>query len=230
MVPQVAREVVLTLGHSIPWAGHLGKHKTAARIKHYFFWPSLSLEVTQFCRSCPQCQKTLLKGPTREPLQPLPIISVPFERLGMDIVGPVEKSKSGNRYMLVITDYGTKYPEVFPLKYVKAKMVAFSLVQFFSRVGFAQEIVTDQGTNFMSNLLKQVYQFLGIKGVRTTPYHPQTDGLTERFNQTLKQMLLMFVDKTGSDWDQWLPYLLFAYREVPQAGGGGCRVPTYLHL
>ncbi|CAI5638198.1 unnamed protein product [Oreochromis niloticus] len=88
------------------------------------------------------------------------------------------------------------------------------------RVGFPQEILTDQGTNFMSTLLKQVYKLLGIRSVRTTPYHPQTDGLTERFNQTLKQMRRKFVNDTGSDWDQWLPYLLFAYREVPQASTG----------
>lgn len=220
VVPKVARDTVLSLGHSVPWAGHLGKHKTLARIKRYFHWPGLRADVAQFCRTCPQCQKTSGKGPGRAPLQPLPTVSTPFERLGMDIVGPVEKSKAGNRYMLVITDYSTRYPEVFPLKSVKAKTVAFSLVQFFSRVGFPSEILTDQGTNFMSTLLKQVYQLLGIKRVRTTPYHPQTDGLTERFNQTLKQMLRKFVNDTGSDWDQWLPYLLFAYREVPQASTG----------
>ena len=138
----------------------------------------------------------------------------------MDIVGPVERSKSGYRFMLVITDYATRYPEVFPLKSIIAKSVAFCLVQFFSRVGFPREILTDQGTNFMSKLLKEVYQLLGIRSLRTTPYHPQTDGLTERFNQTLKQMLRKFVDDTGSDWDQWLPYLIFAYREVPQASSG----------
>ena len=220
VVPRVARESVLTLGHSVPWAGHLGKHKTLARIKRYFNWPGLRADVTQFCRSCPQCQKTSARRPVRAPLQPLPVISTPFERLGMDIVGPVEKSKAGNRYMLVITDYATKYPEVFPLKNTKAKTVAFSLVQFFSRVGLPGDILTDQGSNFMSTLLKQVYQLLGIRSVRTTPYHPQTDGLTERFNQTLKQMLRKFVNDTGSDWDQWLPYLLFAYREVPQASTG----------
>ncbi|XP_051271642.1 uncharacterized protein LOC127372197 isoform X5 [Dicentrarchus labrax] len=65
-----------------------------------------------------------------------------------------------------------------------------------------------------------VYQLLGIRSLRTTPYHPQTDGLTERFNQTLKQMLRKFVNNSGTDWDQWLPYLLFAYREVPQASTG----------
>ncbi len=119
--------------------------------------------------------------------------------------------------MLFVTDYATRYPEVFPLKSIKVKYVATCLVQLFSRVGFLSEILTDQGTNFMSTLLKQVYKLLGIKSLRTTPYHPQTDGLTERFNQTLKQMLRKFVCDSGNDWDQWLPYLLFAYREVPQS-------------
>ncbi len=191
VVPQDAREVILHLGHSIPWAGHLGKKKTTARIKIHFYWPGLEADVARYCKSCPDCQKVSIKHPPRVPLQPLPVISTPFERLGMDIVGPVEKSHAGNRFLLVITDYATRYPEVFPLKSVKAKYVATCLVQFFSRVGLPAEILTDQGTNFMSNLLKHVYQLLGIKSLRTTPYHPQTDGLTERFNQTLKQMLLL---------------------------------------
>ena len=83
-------------------------------------------------------------------------------------------------------------------------------MQFFSSVGFPREILTDRGTNFMSTLLKQVYQLLGIRSLRTT----------ERFNQTLKQMLRKFVNDTGCDWDEWLPCLLFAYREVPQASTG----------
>ncbi|KAL4007856.1 hypothetical protein ACER0C_001708 [Sarotherodon galilaeus] len=89
-----------------------------------------------------------------------------------------------------------------------------------SRVGIAKEVLTDCGTNFQSKFLQQVYRLLGIKGIKTTPYHPQSDGLVERFNQTLKNMLRKFVTETGSDWDQWLPYLLFAYREVPQASTG----------
>lgn len=191
-----------------------------ARILQHFFWPGLRAEVTNFCRACPQCQLTATRGPSKAPLQPLPVVGVPFERIGMDIVGPVERSKSGNRFMLVICDYATKYPEVFPLKNIRAKTVAFCLIHLFSRVGFPMEILTDQGSNFMSTLLKQVYQLLGIKSLRTTPYHPQTDGLVERFNATLKQMLRKFVNDTGSDWDQWIPYLLFAYREVPQASTG----------
>lgn len=149
VVPRDARGMVLTLGHSIPWAGNLGTRKTLARIKCHFYWPGLRTDVAQFCRTCSQCQLTSNKFPSRAPLQPLPLIDTPFERLGMDIVGPLERSKSGHRYMLVITNYATKYPEVFPLKTIKARAVAVSLVQHFSRVGFPCEIVTDQGTNFM---------------------------------------------------------------------------------
>ncbi|XP_043996041.1 uncharacterized protein LOC122844529 [Gambusia affinis] len=94
VLPRKARKPVLTLGHSIPWAGHLGKHKTIARIQRCFYWPGLQKDVANFCRSCPWCQKTSNRFAVRAPLQPLPIINTPFERLGMDVVGPVEKSKS----------------------------------------------------------------------------------------------------------------------------------------
>uniref|UniRef100_A0A8C1KT19 Gypsy retrotransposon integrase-like protein 1 n=1 Tax=Cyprinus carpio TaxID=7962 RepID=A0A8C1KT19_CYPCA len=112
VVPQCVREMVLHLSHSIPWAGHLGKNKTTARIKKWFFWPGLKVDVARFCKSCPVCQKVSLRRPSKAPLQPLPVIDTPFERLGMDVVGPVERSRSGNRFMLVITDYSTRYPEM----------------------------------------------------------------------------------------------------------------------
>lgn len=120
---------------------------------------------------------------------------------------------------MVVCDYATRYPEAFPLKKVKTRQIVNALVQF-SRVGIPTEVLTDQGTNFTSRQIREVYSMLGIQAVKTTPYHPQTDGMVERFNQTLKAMLRKFVSKTGSDWDQWLPYLLFAYREVPQASTG----------
>ena len=84
--------MTLTLGHSIPWAGHLGKHKTTARIQRYFYWPGMQKDVAQFCRKCPESQHTSAKFPGKAPLQPLPKIVIPFECLGKDIVGQVEKS------------------------------------------------------------------------------------------------------------------------------------------
>lgn len=220
VVPRQLRERVLAMGHTIPWAGHLSNTKSYERIAARFYWPGLYSEVQQYCKSCPECQFTSKRKTSPYPLQPLPIIEVPFSRIAMGIVGPLERTQTGFKYSLVICDYATRYPEAFPLRKVTAGPIAQALLQLFSRVGIPQEVLTDQGTAFLSKTLKQVYSLLGIKGIRTTPYHPQTDGLVERYNQTLKGMLRKFVAANGKDWDRWLPYLLFAYREVPQASTG----------
>ena len=138
----------------------------------------------------------------------------------MDIVGPLPRSEKGNRYVLVVCDYATRYPEAVPMRQIDAASVADELIKIFSRVGVPQEILTDQGSNFTSQLLAELYRMLHVKPIRTTPYHPQTDGLVERFNQTLKLMLRKTTAKEGKDWDRLLPFLLFAYREVPQASTG----------
>lgn len=220
VVPKAQRRKVLELSHSIPWSGHMGFMKTLMRVSKRFYWPGMYTEVKEYCKTCPECQLAVGRTPAKAPLIPIPVVDTPFERIGVDIVGPVERSQKGNRFILVVCDYATRYPEAYPLRDVTAKQIAAALLNFFSHVGIPKEVLTDQGPNFMSRTLKQVYQLLGIKRVRTTPYHPQTDGLVERFNQTLKGMLKKFVSENGKDWDKWLPYLLFAYREVPQASTG----------
>ena len=151
---------------------------------------------------------------------PLPIIGAPFSRVAMDRVGPLLRSRSGNRYILVLCDYATWYPEAIPLKNTDAETIAEELVALFSRVGIPHEILTDQGSNFQSQLLKELYRLLRVEAIRTSPYHPQTDGLVERFNQTLKAMLRKTASDEGKDWDKLIPFLLFAYREVPQESTG----------
>ena len=138
----------------------------------------------------------------------------------MDIVGPLLRSRSGKRYILVLCDYATRYPEAVALRSIDAEHIVEELVHIFARVGIPDEILTDQGANFTSKLLSELYKMLHIHQLRTSPYHPQTDGLVERFNQTLKSMLQKAATSEGKDWDKMLPYLLFAYREVPQASTG----------
>ena len=116
----------------------------------------------------------------------------PFKRIAMDIVGPLPRSKTGSKYILVC-DYATRYPEAIPLRSCDAEHVAEGLVNLFARIGITQEILTDQGTNFMSQLMMEIYNLLHIKSIRTTAYHPQTDGLAERFNKTPK----VRVEKNG---------------------------------
>lgn len=100
VVPQGLREQVLKLGHSIPWAGHLGSKKTLDRIASRFYWPGLSTQVHECCQSCSICQLTGDRRVPKFPLQPLPVIDVPFSQIAMDIVGPSEQTQSGHRYIL----------------------------------------------------------------------------------------------------------------------------------
>ena len=123
----------------------------------------------------------------------------------MDVVGPLPHSRRGHQYILVVCDYATRYPEAMALRKVDAGYVADQLIQLFARVGIPREILSDQGTNFMSQLLRELYNLLNICPIRTSPYHPQTDSLVERFNKTLKSLLRKLINKAGRDWDQLLP-------------------------
>uniref|UniRef100_A0A803J7L8 Gypsy retrotransposon integrase-like protein 1 n=1 Tax=Xenopus tropicalis TaxID=8364 RepID=A0A803J7L8_XENTR len=220
VVPKPYRKIVLDLAHSHIMGGHLGVEKTTERILQRFFWPGVYREVKDYCGSCPVCQISAPKSHFHSPLIPLPIIEVPFERIAMDLVGPLVKSARGHQYILVIMDYATRYPEALPLRNTSAKTIAKELLHVFSRVGIPKEILTDQGTPFMSRVTKELCKLFKISQLRTSVYHPQTDGLVERFNKTLKSMLKKVVDKDGKDWDCLLPYLMFAIREVPQSSTG----------
>ena len=215
VVPAECRRTILKLAHDIPLSGHLGKEKTAKRILQRFYWPTLYRDVATYCRTCTPCQKTSHRKPPRAPLHPLPIITEPFSRIAMDIIGPLPRSHSGKRYVLVICDYATRYPEAIPLRSIDAEHVAEELVVLFSRIGIPKEILTDQGSNFTSQLLTEIYRLLHVHPI--TPHHSR---LVENLNQTSKSMLRKAAIQQGKNWNKLIPYLLFVYREVPQAFTG----------
>uniref|UniRef100_A0A8C5C6I6 Gypsy retrotransposon integrase-like protein 1 n=1 Tax=Gadus morhua TaxID=8049 RepID=A0A8C5C6I6_GADMO len=213
------------MAHTHLLGAHLGMDKTRERVLARFYWPGVKRDVERHCQGCPECQRVAPRANARHPLIPMPIIETPFERLALDIVGPLPKTSRGHRYILVVdltlvVDYATRYPEALPLRAATAKAVARELMLLFSRVGIAKEVLTDQGSCFMSRVMKEVLSLLQVKQLRTSVYHPQTDGLVERFNKTLKQMLKKVMQADGKNWDQLLPHVLFAVREVPQASTG----------
>ena len=219
VLPKRYHQQVIGLAHDVPFAGHLGREKTAQRILRRFYWTTLFQDVKQYCRTCEECQ---LHGgrKVKALMTPLPVMGEPFRRIAMDIVGPLPRTGRGNRFILVVSDYATQYPEAIPLRNISAGKIAEVLIDIFARHGIPEEILTDQGTNFTSALLGELYRLMGIKVLRTSPYHPQVDELVERFNQTLKAMLRKVLKGEKRDWDRMLPYVLFAYREVPQATVG----------
>ena len=135
MLPTTCRPTVLKLAHNIPMAGHLGKKKTADRILQRVYWPGVFRDVEDHCRTCEERQKTMSRRPAKAPLVPLPVMEEPFRRIAMDIVGPLPWSSTGKRYILVICDYATRYPEVIALRTTDAPAIAEELVKFFARMG-----------------------------------------------------------------------------------------------
>ena len=220
VLPGQYREKTLRMAHIAPLAGYFGTAKTLARIKQRFFWPDMTQDVKDLCRRCQICQKTAPKCGPRAPLIPLPIIRTPFTRLAMDMVGPLPPTDDGHKYILTVCDYGTRYLEAFPLKSTTSQDVAEALIDLFARTGIPDEILTDRGANFCSELMTEFLKLLGVRSIKTSAYHPETDGMVERFNGTLKAGLRKYIEKFEGQWHKALPYILFAYREIPHSTTG----------
>ena len=157
--------------------------------------------------------------PKPAPLINLPILSEPFERLGIDIIGPLSECReSGNRFVLSVIDLCTHYPISTPLKRHNAVNITNALLNVFCQYRFCKEILSDQGSDLSSNIIKEVLEIFKIKHFFSTIYHPQTHGCIERFGRILKSMLKALIVEFPDSWDVCLPYVLWSYRECPVEG------------
>ena len=217
VVPEIYREKVLNLAHDSLTAGHFSHRKTSNKIFQKFFWPGAGEHIKRYCKSCHKCQKVTPKGNVRKvPLGNVPIISEPFSRVAIDLIGPLSPcSDRGHKFILTLIDYGTRFPEAVPLRNIDTVTVAESLVEIFSRVGVPKEMLSDRGTQFRSDLMQEVNRLLSIKAIFTTPYHASCNGAVERLNGVLKNILKKLCSDYPQDWDRYLPAVLFAYREIP---------------
>ena len=150
----------------------------------------------------------------------------PFHHVGVDVL-QLPVSARGNKYAIVFMDYLTKWSDVFPAKDQSAYTITKTLVEkVIPRPVVPAQLLSDRRAAFLSKLLAEVYHLMGMKKVNTTAYHPQTDGLVERFNRTLLDMLSKTAKQNGKDWDNCLPFILFAYWSSPQTSTG--ESPFYL--
>lgn len=241
ILPTVCRDDALRMLHSSPAGGHYGVNKTLAKVRERYYWLEYKRDVEEWCRSCDLCASR--KGPrtrTRGKLQEC-ISGTPFERVALDILGPLPTTNHGNKYLLVVMDYFTKWPEAYPLPNQEATTVAEALVnQWVSRFGAPMLLHSDQGRNFESRVFQDMCRCLGISKTRTTAQHPQSDGMVERFNRTILQHLSLFVSDNQRNWDELVPLFLLSYRtalhetigETPatMVTGRNLRLPTDLAL
>ena len=215
--PGEVRKAVLLAMHDDKLAGHLGLKKTLQRMRQRYYWPKMQRSVERYVASCQACQGRKTSGPPRIG-RLIPIMaSKPFERIGMDVLGPFKKSAAGNTNILVAIDYFTKYAETKAVPNADAQTVAdFFVEQILLRHGAPEYLLTDMGRCFTNQLMRSVCAALETNYKVSSPYHPQTNGQVERLNRTLADMLSMYVDQEHTWWDESLPYITFAYNTARQ--------------
>ncbi|KAL4083100.1 hypothetical protein QTP88_028430 [Uroleucon formosanum] len=202
--------------------GHVGIHRTIKKIKTQFNWRGLKEDVIEYIKNCESCQKG--KVANKKVKQPMLITSTssePFEKIFLDIVGPLVTTLLGNTYILTLQDDLTKYSMGIALPNHQANTIAEAFVtNFVCTHGIPQTILTDQGTDFLSKIFTEVCKLLQINKINTSPFHPQTNGSLERSHRTLTEYLRHYVDKKLNNWDEYLPYAFFVYNSTEHTSTG----------
>jgi transposase InsO family protein len=176
--------------------------------------------ISDHVRSCVKCIVKKIPRVKKAGLMQSIEAKHPFDIVGVNILGPLPMTVRRYWYILVFTDYFTKFPICYRLKDIGAVTVARKLLKVLLEYGPTTRLVSDRGSQFMSEIFTAIGQAAGIKHTPSTAYHPQTNGLTERFNHTLSVMLSVYVHDNQSDWDLYLPFVQYAYRDTRHTSTG----------
>ena len=199
--------------------GHMGRDRTIDLVKRRFFWPGMTTDIEKWVQSCLPCIKR--KRPNAHERAPLSGItsSHPLELVCMDFLS-LEPSH-GYENVLIITDHFTKYAQAIPTKSQTASTTARVLFEhFIVHYGIPERLHSDQGRNFESKVIKELCKLMKISKSRTTPYHPMGNGLCERFNRTLMNMLGTLPEDKKKDWKKFIPPLVYAYNSTCHDSSG----------
>ena len=227
VVTVIFRSEVMKELHAGVVGGHLGHDKTLSRLKERFYWPGHWNDVRDWCRTCATCATR--KTPSlkmKAQLHPVKA-GYPMQIVATDILGPLPLTSNGNCYLLVATDYFTRWVEAYPIPNQEAVTVATKLTQeLFFRFSLPEQLHSDQGRQFESILIAEMCKLLQIHKSRTTPYHPQGDGLVERFNRTLLDLLSTSIKDHQGTWEDHIRAVCMAYNTSVQPTTGF--TPFYL--
>ncbi|KAJ8708901.1 hypothetical protein PYW07_013505 [Mythimna separata] len=206
------RKVILNDFHILPTSGHAGIRRMVNNIKKYYYWPSIEKDVVEYVSKCDKCKKQKFSRHTKEPMTITTTASTSFEKIYLDIVGPIDRDERGNVYILTLQCELTKFVEAYPLKNKSANEVAKALAEnFVLRYGIPQTIATDRGSEFISKVMVELCNILGINKILSTSYHHESIGSLENVHKTLGAYLRIQTNNNPSSWSSWIPYWCFSY-------------------
>lgn len=195
-VPQTFRRRIFDLVHGL---SHPGSHSTSHLIRQKFVWPAMDKTIREWVRTCLRCQRAKIHRHTKNAPERIPVPDQRFEHVHLDIIGPLPLCQ-GNRYCLTIIDRFSRWPEAVPLADVTAETVASAFYNnWVARFGAPSTITTDQGSQFEARLFTALTNMIGCKRIRTTAYHPASNGLVERWHRSLKTALTCHNDQRWGD-------------------------------
>ena len=214
-IPDSMVNQILTEFHDTSMVGgHLGRDALKSKILEKFIWIGLDTDVKTHCeRSCPTCYLAKSQGRHEVGVTPIPLGDEVNDTLAADIVGPLPATKNGKRYILAIVDRYNKMKFAYALPDTSGETIAKALLSLILKRGAFRKLLTDRASNLVAGCLGHLTKLLRAKKITTTPYMPQCDGITERFNRVFKTMLRSFCSKLQTDWDEWLDSLLFCIND-----------------
>lgn len=211
-VPPTLVNEILQACHEATTAGHLGIKRTLDKIQIRYIWPGMIKRVVGHVRSCTDCQ--MKKRPIERVAGLLTSIpsKKPFERIGIDLIGPFPLSVSQNKYVIIAVDYFTKWviAKAVP-RATTSELVNFFVKRIVLQHGAPLSLISDRGKCFKADFMEQFLKAFETNHLSTTSYHPQCNGQVERFNHTFAQMLAMYVNTCHTNWDEYVHYVTFAY-------------------
>ena len=211
VIPQSLRNAILVQEHDSILAGHSGKEATNKKVATQYWWPKRKHDIDRYIDSCDQCQKRKNHDKTKMEMMELPQSEKPFDLIGIDIT-QLPKSKDGFTYILTILDHFSRYLIMVPMVSQTAEEVSRAFVEYFIlKFGIPHGMISDQGTQFMSDLMQNICKLLNITKLRTSSHHPEGNGRTEIVHKTIKKILSHYVNAKQDNWSQLLPYVVSCY-------------------
>jgi len=206
------QRIILNDFHILPTSGHAGINRMTNNIKKYYYWPGMTEDVKTFVKKCDSCQRQKHSKYVKEPMMITTTASYAFQKIYLDIVGPLEKDESEFLFILTLQCELTKYVEAYPLKSKDSVTVAKAFVENFAlRYGIPKEIATDRGTEFISSTFDEICKLLNIKHLKASAYHHESIGSLENSHKAMGAYLRMQTQNQSQTWSSWVPFWCFAY-------------------